>query len=101
MLPRRLMAYSLRLAAVFLRFMKRWILIFAGSIVINSSRAQAINRYELVHRNNPHIAKADPLSSLTVGNGQFAFTVDVTGLQSFPAYYEKGVPLGTQSEWGW
>jgi protein-glucosylgalactosylhydroxylysine glucosidase len=81
--------------------MKKWILIVAGSFIIHSSRAQAINRYDLVHRNNPHIDKADPLSSLSVGNGQFAFTADVTGLQSFPAYYEKGVPLGTQSEWGW
>ena len=82
--------------------MKKWILIVAGSLVIHSSKAQqAINRYDLVHRNNPHIDKADPLSSLSVGNGQFAFTADVTGLQSFPAYYEKGVPLGTQSEWSW
>jgi hypothetical protein len=36
-----------------------------------------------------------------VGNGRFAFTVDITGLQSFPEAYEKGVPLGTESEWGW
>jgi hypothetical protein len=81
--------------------MKKWILIVAGSFIVLSSSAQAINRYDLVHRNNPHIDKADPLSSLSVGNGKFAFTADVTGLQSFPAYYEKGVPLGTQSEWGW
>ena len=43
----------------------------------------------------------DTLSSLSVGNGRFAFTVDATGLQSFPDVYAKGVPLGTQSEWGW
>jgi len=43
----------------------------------------------------------DTLSSLSVGNGRFAFTVDATGLQSFPGAYAKGVPLGTQSEWGW
>jgi hypothetical protein len=41
------------------------------------------------------------LSALSVGNGHFAFTVDVTGLQSFPEYYDKGIPLGTQSDWGW
>jgi hypothetical protein len=45
--------------------------------------------------------KADPLAALSVGNGRFAFTVDVTGLQSFPEAYDKGVPLGTESEWGW
>jgi len=41
------------------------------------------------------------LGSLSVGNGEFAFTVDVTGLQSFPEYYENGISLGTQSQWGW
>ena len=36
-----------------------------------------------------------------MGNGEFAFTVDATGLQTFPSMYSKGVPLGTQSQWGW
>lgn len=63
--------------------------------------AQKINRQQVVQRHNITVAKADPLSSLTVGNGRFAFTVDVTGLQSFPVSYQKGVPLGTESEWGW
>jgi hypothetical protein len=60
-----------------------------------------INRKELVQRHTITNKTADPLTSLSVGNGKFAFTVDVTGLQTFPLYYEKGVPLGTQSEWGW
>jgi hypothetical protein len=83
--------------------MKNWILLLAGSFVINTSIAQKapIDREALVRRHTIHITKADPLESLTVGNGRFAFTADVTGLQSFPVYYEKGVPLGTQSEWGW
>ncbi|MGY8916173.1 MAG: hypothetical protein ACKVJF_13970, partial [Flavobacteriales bacterium] len=34
-------------------------------------------------------------------NGNFAFTTDVTGLQTFPDFYEKGIPLGTQANWGW
>ena len=63
--------------------------------------AQPIDRKALVQRHNVVITAADSLSSLTVGNGKFAFTVDVTGLQSFPGFYAKGVPLGTQSEWGW
>ncbi|MCM1163190.1 MAG: hypothetical protein NC339_02940 [Muribaculaceae bacterium] len=65
------------------------------------SEAQAIDRQALVERNNPHITQLDTLASLTVGNGEFAFTVDVTGLQSFPELYKNGVPLGTQSQWGW
>lgn len=60
-----------------------------------------IDRKALVERHTIHIDKADSLSSLTVGNGAFAMTVDVTGLQSFPEFYTKGVPLGTESEWGW
>ena len=60
-----------------------------------------INRQAVVSRNNPIINEADPLASLTVGNGHFATTVDVTGLQSFPFDYEAGVPLTAMSEWGW
>lgn len=63
--------------------------------------AQPINREAVVKRHNVHVTKIDSLSSLTVGNGNFAFTVDATGMQSFPDAYAKGVPLGTQSVWGW
>ncbi len=62
---------------------------------------QTINRKALVQRHNVVVTNADSLSSLTLGNGKFAFTVDVTGLQSFPDSYAKGIPLGTESEWGW
>ena len=60
-----------------------------------------IDRSALLTRNNPHVTALDPLASLSVGNGRFAFTADVTGLQTFPERYSKGVPLGTQSQWGW
>ena len=60
-----------------------------------------IDRKALVERNNPLVTSVDTLASLSVGNGHFAFTADVTGLQTFPEYYHNGVPLGTQSEWGW
>lgn len=60
-----------------------------------------INREALVNRNNPHVTEFDSLSSLSVGNGEFAMTVDATGLQTFPEAYSAGVPLGTQSQWGW
>lgn len=66
-----------------------------------NSLAQRIDREALVKRHNLVVTKAESLSSLTVGNGKFAFTVDVTGLQSFPAFYDHGIPLGTESEWGW
>jgi len=60
-----------------------------------------IDRKALVMRNNPIIDSVDSLSSLSVGNGGFAYTVDITGLQTFPDKYKKGVPQGTQSQWGW
>ena len=73
----------------------------AGLALESCAKAEAIDRKALVERNNPHITAIDTLASLTVGNGEFAFTVDVTGLQSFPELYRNGVPLGTQSQWGW
>lgn len=66
-----------------------------------SSQEMPIDRQALVNRNNPHITAMDSLASLSVGNGEFAFTVDATGLQTFPDAYKEGVPLGTQSQWGW
>ncbi len=63
--------------------------------------AQKIDRKGVVSRHNVQIYAIDTLASLTVGNGAFAFTVDVTGLQTFPKKYKNGIPLGTQSEWGW
>jgi len=61
----------------------------------------AIDRHEVVTRHNPVITSADPFSPLSVGNGEFAYTADITGLQTFPEVYEKGIPLCTQSQWGW
>ena len=66
-----------------------------------SEKQAPIDREALVARNNPRVSAFDSLASLSVGNGEFAFTVDATGLQTFPEMYSKGVPLGTQSQWGW
>jgi hypothetical protein len=60
-----------------------------------------IDRCALVRRHNVTLDKPDPLTPLSVGNGEFAFTADITGLQTFPEYYQQGMPLGTQSQWGW
>jgi protein-glucosylgalactosylhydroxylysine glucosidase len=61
----------------------------------------AIDRRSLVSRHNPVLRSSDPRSPLSVGNGEIAFSVDATGLQTFRAAYEAGVPLCTQSQWGW
>lgn len=61
----------------------------------------AIDRARLVARHNPVLRRLEPLSPLTVGNGEFAFTADITGLQTFPREYETEMPLCTMSQWGW
>lgn len=66
-----------------------------------TNQPEKIDRLALVKRNNPKITEFEALSSLSAGNGNFAVTVDATGLQTFPEIYAEGVPLGTQSQWGW
>lgn len=59
----------------------------------------AIDRKALVRRHNP-VLRALAQPPLTVGNGELAFTADVTGLQTFAGEYQAP-PLCTQSQWGW
>ncbi|SKC59500.1 hypothetical protein [Krasilnikoviella flava] len=72
-----------------------------------------VDRRALVRRHTVEQTTLDPRSPVTVGNGEFAVTVDLTGLQSLPAEYpvhkrghepDREVPgtlLGTQSQWAW
>lgn len=66
-----------------------------------SGNDEPIDRYALVNRHNILVEEFDSLASLSVGNGNFAFTTGITGLQTFFREYEKGVSLGTMSNWGW
>lgn len=75
--------------------------LIVSAMQVHAQRKGRIDRYALVHRNSPQIKEFEELSSLSVGNGNFAFTVDATGFQTFPEFYSQGVPLGTQSQWGW
>ena len=61
----------------------------------------SIDRFDLVNRHRVVLHNPDSLNSLSVGNGDFAFTVDITGLQTFPEYHLPGIPLGTLSNWCW
>lgn len=56
--------------------------------------AAPIDRHALVTRHNVVRTKLDADSPLQVGNGEFAFSADITGLQAF-------VPFNTMSDWGW
>jgi hypothetical protein len=84
----------------------RSLLLIISLIVFTSlflfSKQDKIDRFSLVNRHNPIDQKADAWSPFTVGNGGFAFTADITGLQTFPDYYYKnGIPLQIISDWGW
>ncbi len=82
---------------------KRFLIVCATAFCLSACTQppSPIDRQALVSRNNPIVERVDSLASLSVGNGGFAFTVDATGLQTFPEHYRNGVPLGTQSQWGW
>ena len=84
------------------QFTKTLATLLLGITIVSSSAvaSEKIDRRKVVTRHNPHVTHLDSLSSLTVGNGRFAFTVDATGLQTFPQKCALGVPLGTMSEWG-
>lgn len=66
-----------------------------------STSNPSIDRRSLVRRHNPLIQKFDPFSALTVGNGTFAFTADVTGLQTFAEESRAQFPLCTGAHWAW
>ena len=84
--------------------MKKLCLLFLFSFLIfmlSCGLKSKIDRQALVERHNPVLTKADSTEVLSVGNGNFAFSAGITGLQTFTDYYDKGVPLGTLSHWGW
>jgi hypothetical protein len=62
---------------------------------------EKIDRRALVTRHNVSLRHIDPTSPLMVGNGNLAFTADITGLQTFPEQYSPIAPLLTEAQWGW
>ncbi|MFK0154695.1 hypothetical protein ACIQVK_21790 [Streptomyces sp. NPDC090493] len=73
------------------------------------SHAAPIDRVAVVGRHRVRLDAPDATAPLSVGNGEFACTVDITGLQTFPRFHDmetaqregrSAVPLGTQAQWG-
>lgn len=79
-----------------------------------------IDRNTLVSRHLIRLTQPDAQLPLTVGNGEFAFSADITSLQTFPDFHLQGMgqvlqmfmgeptdpdlysmQLGTLSQWGW
>ncbi|HXI17501.1 MAG TPA: glycoside hydrolase family 65, partial [Chloroflexota bacterium] len=71
----------------------------AAAAAANGEAQGSIHRRALVRRHNPVVRSIDPRAPLSVGNGELAMTVDVTGLQSIPDAYE--VPLNVLAQWAW
>ncbi|KAJ2982347.1 hypothetical protein NUW58_g6461 [Xylaria curta] len=70
----------------------------ASVIALSTSAASVtghiIDRKAVVRAFNPRRNVSSTITPLQVGNGNFAFGVDITGLQTFS-------PFATMSTWGW
>jgi len=78
------------------------LLAVAALPAIAADPASPIDRHALVTRHNPTLHTLDVDAPLTVGNGNFAFGCDVTGLQTFAEHYQRwGIPTETLSRWCW
>ena len=80
---------------------RRFLTAIVGSGAVSLLKRESIDREALVRRHNPVLRQLDPLSPLSLGNGEFAFTADITGLQTLSQAYENAMPLCTMSQWGW
>ena len=72
----------------------------------------SIDRRAVVGRHDIRLSEPSPGLVVSVGNGDFAFTADITGLQTFTAYHHAGsvrpslegdrvTNTCTMSTWGW
>lgn len=62
--------------------------------LIGVQSEQLIDRRRVVESFNVRRNATDPVTPLQVGNGNFAFGADITGLQTFS-------PFAIMSTWGW
>lgn len=71
------------------------------TLILNVTGSNRIDREALVGRHRITMTHIDKFSPLSVGNGRFCYTADITGMQTFPELYATGIPLSTMAEWGW
>ncbi|MCX7866487.1 MAG: hypothetical protein N2438_05110 [Limisphaera sp.] len=74
---------------------------WAATLARSASAGESLDRRAVVRRHEPHVHRFDPFAALSVGNGRFAFTADLTGLQTFAPQCEKDFPLCTTAHWAW
>ncbi len=80
------------------RYMAWWMVFTLAAVALATER---IDRQALVSRHNVKLSAPDIVAPLSVGNGRFCFTADITGLQTFADAYTKGIPLATMADWAW
>ncbi len=78
-----------------------YLILFVVLSIFSGCGQNGVDRRGLVNRHTIIMGAYDPLAPLSVGNGRFCFTADITGLQTFLADYTGGIPLTTMAEWGW
>lgn len=71
-----------------------------GTVTTNTDN-KLINRLDIIASFNPHLTDINPQSPLSVGNGRFCYTADITGMQTLYEEYSAETPLCTMAEWGW
>lgn len=70
-----------------------FILVFIVLFTANAC-SKTIDRQAVVKRHNITTTAFDGKSPAQVGNGEFAFSMDITGLQTFQQFY-------TSAQWSW
>nr|WP_314841453.1 hypothetical protein [uncultured Microbacterium sp.] len=74
------------------------------------NRLEPLDREAIVQRHRITLSAPNPEHVLSVGNGDFAFTADITGMQTFMTYHDAvaiaanggvAVNTATMSNWGW
>ena len=53
-----------------------------GTVTTNTDN-KLINRLDIIASFNPHLTDINPQSPLSVGNGRFCYTADITGMQLY------------------
>lgn len=66
-----------------------------------TGQSTSIDRHAWVSRHNVRHTRADARHFLQVGNGEFAYAMDVTGFQTLDRLFNPSIPLHTMSNWGW
>ncbi|MFU8946193.1 hypothetical protein ACLRGF_05600 [Mycetocola zhadangensis] len=75
-----------------------------------STNTRPIDREAVVRRHNVAITKPNAEHILSVGNGDFAYSADITGMQTFTSFHDQSTAIrqgvtavntATMSSWGW